>query len=40
MTAKLGRQVALKVLSPDAGRDPERRHRFEKEAKDPFDLIS
>ena len=30
---KLDREVALKVLPPNAARDPERRRRFEKEAK-------
>ncbi len=30
---KLGRQVALKVLSHDLARDPERRERFEREAR-------
>ncbi|NNE07918.1 MAG: protein kinase [Gemmatimonadetes bacterium] len=30
---KLGRDVALKVLSPELARDAERRHRFEREAR-------
>jgi len=30
---RLGRRVALKVLTPDVARDPERMHRFEQEAR-------
>jgi len=33
LDTKLDREVALKVLPPNAARDPERRRRFEKEAK-------
>ena len=31
--ARLHRNVALKLLTPDMARDPERRRRFEREAK-------
>ena len=30
---RLGRQVAIKILSPELASDPERLHRFEQEAR-------